>query len=191
MSLRKKISRHVIFPYTLFLIFLIPHDLFLIYLPDSPFRKETFLDLGTPFPIQRPHPFPNPLMNPSPPHSPPVNRSDERQPPLVTIDMLLAHSDFYHQKLIRCRGLITQPELHLDDTSLFIDFVFVLRDGLERVVVFGRHDRTQGDIQIQLDRMVEVTGLFWKTRESHGMQLTNNLEAISVKFFPDLYPDTT
>jgi hypothetical protein len=101
---------------------------------------------------------------------------------------LLEQRDTFHKKVIRLQGIISQPELHVDSTSLFIDFVFVLRDGPQSLIVFGKHDRTQGDIQIQMGRKVEVIGVFWKERLAQGIRLENNVEATSVKFSPALIP---
>jgi hypothetical protein len=106
----------------------------------------------------------------------------------VSLMHLLEQRDMFHKKVIRLQGIISQPELHVDSTSLFIDFVFVLRDGSHSLIVFGKHDRTQGDIQIQMGRKVEVTGVFWKERLSQGIRLENNVEATSVEFFPALAP---
>lgn len=108
---------------------------------------------------------------------------------LVTISKLLKKPDQYHKKPVRVRGTVTRLELHLDDTEFFIDFVFELKNGPDTVVVFGRHDRTQGDIQISTNRTVEVRGMFWKERLAKGHRLKNNLEAISVFFFPSLAPN--
>ena len=108
---------------------------------------------------------------------------------LLSLRRLLQHPDQYHQKVIRLRGTVTRLELHLDETLHFIDFVFFLKDGKQRVLVFGRHDRTQGDIQLTSDRMVEVEGRFWKERSANGHLLKNNLEAQRVSFYPPLVPD--
>lgn len=121
-------------------------------------------------------------------HSYPVT---EQAGYFTTIAHLLADPASFHKRRVLVRGTVTQPELHVDLTSLFIDFVFVLKDGTTSLIVFGQHDRTKGDIQIQLGRYVEVSGIFWEIRESHGSSLTNNLEALSVTFFPPLQPDET
>ena len=108
---------------------------------------------------------------------------------IVTIPQLLQAPSQYHQKSIRIRGTVTRLELHLDDSKHFINFVFYLKTGLDRVLVFGRHDRTRGDIQITTGRTVEVAGIFWKEREANGHRLLNNVEAQRVTFYPSLTPD--
>lgn len=108
---------------------------------------------------------------------------------LVSISDLLQHPEDYHQKIIRLRGTVTRLELHLDETNHFIDYVFFVKQEEHRVLVFGRHDRTKGDIQLTSDRMVEVQGIFWKERFANGHVLKNNLEAQAVWFYPSLLPD--
>ena len=108
---------------------------------------------------------------------------------LLPLSQLLKNSEKYHQQLIRVRGQVTRLELHLDETKYFIDFVFFLKDGKERVLVFGRHDRTKGDIQLTSDHMVEVRGRFWKERIANGHRLINNLEAHQVMFYPPKKPN--
>ena len=108
---------------------------------------------------------------------------------LISIETLLSNPSRYHKKTIRVRGTITQPELHIDDTGLFLNFVFVLRDAKDSLVVFGRHDRTQGHVPITTDGHVEVTGIFWKDRVAHDYHFQNNLEALKVTTFPSLNPD--
>ncbi len=108
---------------------------------------------------------------------------------LISISQVLQRPDAYHQKIIRLRGTVTRLELHLDETNHFIDFVFFVKQGEQRILVFGRHDRTKGDIQLTSDRMVEVQGLFWKKRFANGHVLENNLEARNVWFYPPLLPD--
>lgn len=107
----------------------------------------------------------------------------------VTIPQLLQAPDQFHQKPIRIRGTVTRLELHLDDSKHFINFVFYLKTGSDRVLVFGRHDRTRGDIQMTTGRSVEVEGIFWKEREANGHRLLNNVEAHRVTFYPPLTPD--
>lgn len=85
--------------------------------------------------------------------------------------------------------MVTRLELHVDESTLFIDYVFWLKDGEQRVLVFGHHDRTTGDIQMVTGQMVEVHGLFWKERFANGYRLENNLEAQQVKFFPPVKAD--
>ncbi len=108
---------------------------------------------------------------------------------IVTIPQLLQTPSQYHQKPIRIRGTVTRLELHLDDSKHFINFVFYLKTGSDRVLVFGRHDRTRGDIQMTTGRSVEVEGIFWKEREANGHRLLNNVEAHRVTFYPPLTPD--
>lgn len=108
----------------------------------------------------------------------------------VSIATLLAHGADYHQQLVRVQGRITQPELHLDESQLFFDFVFRLADAGESLVVFGRHNRTQGAPPISLDRSVEVIGTFWKQRTMHETQVTNTIEAFSMAPYPSLIPDS-
>jgi hypothetical protein len=107
----------------------------------------------------------------------------------IPLSQVLQHPGEYHQKVIRLRGTVTRLELHLDDTLHFIDFVFFLKDGEQRVLVFGRHDRTTGDIQLTSDRMVEVQGLFWQERFANGHRFENNLEAKQIHFYPLLLLD--
>lgn len=108
---------------------------------------------------------------------------------LISISQLLHRPADYHQQIIRLRGIVTRLELHLDETNHFIDFVFFLKQEEQRVLVFGRHDRTKGDIQLTSDRMVEVQGIFWKERFANGHLLKNNLEAQAVWFYPPLIPN--
>jgi len=110
---------------------------------------------------------------------------------LIPISELLVHPNRYHQQMITVRGTVTRLELHLDASKHFIDFVFWLKEGDHRVLVFGQHDRTVGDIQLVTDRMVEVRGLFWKERYVEEYRLTNNLEAQQVRFYPPVSPDRT
>lgn len=117
----------------------------------------------------------------------PVGESPEQ----VSLSTLLAHPIRYHKKLVLVRGLVTQPELHLDETQLVINFVFVLKDGSDHLIVFGKHDRTLGTIQIETDARVEVIGVFWKDRFAHNFHFHNNLEALRVTAYPPLTPDTT
>jgi len=108
---------------------------------------------------------------------------------IVTIQQLLQTPSRYHQKQIRVRGTVTRLELHLDDSKHFIDFVFYLKKEPDRVLVFGRHDRTAGDIQMTTGHTVEVEGIFWQEREANGFRLSNNIEATRVTFHPPLTPD--
>jgi hypothetical protein len=108
---------------------------------------------------------------------------------LVSISEVLHHPNDYHQMMIRLRGTVTRLELHLDDTLHFIDFVFFLAEDEQHLLVFGRHDRTKGDIQLTSDRMIEVQGLFWQERFANGHRFENNLEAEDIRFYPPLLPD--
>ena len=108
---------------------------------------------------------------------------------IVTIQQLLQTPSRYHQKQIRVRGTVTRLELHLDDSKHFINFVFYLKKEPDRVLVFGRHDRTAGDIQMTTGRTVEVEGIFWQERETNGFRLLNNIEATRVTFHPPLTPE--
>ncbi len=108
---------------------------------------------------------------------------------IVTIPQLLQTPGEYHQKQIRIRGTVTRLELHLDDSEHFINFVFSLKNGPDRVLVFGRHDRTTGDIQMTTGRTVEVEGIFWQERETNDHRLLNNIEATRVTFHPPLTPE--
>jgi hypothetical protein len=114
-----------------------------------------------------------------------IHENDKR----LSISQLFANPAKYHQQIIHVRGQVTRLELHLDETKYFIDFVFFLKDGEERVLVFGRHDRTKGDIQLTSGHIVEVQGRFWKERMAHGHRFTNNLEAHHVRFYPPRNPD--
>ena len=124
---------------------------------------------------------------PSPSFLQPIE--NKRLVEIVTIPQLLQTPSQYHQRLIRIRGTVTRLELHLDDSKHFINFVFHLKTGPDRVLVFGRHDRTSGDIQMTTGRTVEVQGIFWQEREANGYRLFNNIEANLVTFHPPLTPD--
>jgi len=122
--------------------------------------------------------------------SSPSNSSPFTTPPeQVSIASLLLHGKDYHQRLVTVRGLVTQPELHLDESELFINFVFRLADGEQSVVVFGRHDRTQGAPSITLNLSVEVTGVFWKKRDLNESHIFNTIEAFEVVPYPSLIPE--
>ncbi|MDR4482915.1 MAG: hypothetical protein R3B95_06685 [Nitrospirales bacterium] len=132
---------------------------------------------------------------PSPPRplwplTPPLPTSTfTTSPEQVSIAMLLSHPASYHQRLVAIRGVVTQPELHLDDSELVIRFVFRLVDGGQSIVIFGQHDRTQGSPSISLDRSVEVIGVFWKERELNASLVINTIEALTVSPYPSLIPD--
>ena len=110
---------------------------------------------------------------------------------LISIETLLDSPELFHKKTVTVRGRIAQPEMHLDSTELFFDFVFILKEGTRSLVVYGRHDRTQGDSPIAMGNTVEVTGIFWKDRIAHEYHFENNLQAITVKPYPSLIPDRT
>lgn len=112
-------------------------------------------------------------------------------PQEVSIADLLTNTQKYHQQLVTVHGVITQPELHLDETELFIDFVFRLSHGEHSIVVYGRHDRTQGVSPITTNHSVEVIGTFWKEQERKGMTISNAIEALSVMPSPPSTPSST
>lgn len=115
-----------------------------------------------------------------------------RYPPMDTaISTLLQKPEEFHQQLIKTRGIIKQPELHLDDTQLKEHFVFRLTEGNEYVTVFGTHDRTQGAPFIVMNQQVEVVGYFFENRVLNSYPLTNLLEALTVNPYPALEPDRT
>jgi hypothetical protein len=116
--------------------------------------------------------------------------SPEHPGELVSIANLLSDPNLYHRKIVKVRGIVTQPELHLEESGLFIRFVFVLKDAEDSLIVFGHHDRTQGNIQIETNKMVEVIGIFWKERTANDHHFRNNLEAMIVKQYPPLEPNT-
>ena len=117
----------------------------------------------------------------------PVSRDQTAE--LVSVTELLSDPNQYHKKIVKVRGRVTQPELHVDESGLFIRFVFVLKDEEHTLIVFGHHDRTQGNIQIETNERVEVIGIFWKERIANDHQFQNNLEAITVTRYPPLLPD--
>ena len=117
------------------------------------------------------------------------SREDLQQP--ISLKTLLTFPERFHKQTITVRGIVTQPEMHLDRTELFFDFVFVLKEGQQSLVVFGHHDRTQGSSPIAMNQAVEVTGIFWKDRIAQGYHFTNNLEAITVSPYPSMVPDRT
>jgi len=112
-------------------------------------------------------------------------------PRKVSITDLLTNSQNYHQQLVTVRGLITQPELHLDETELYLDFVFRLSQGKHSIVVYGRHDRTRSAPSIIFNHTVEVIGIFWKEQDRNGSLIFNVLEAISVTPYPSPIPGNT
>ncbi len=120
-----------------------------------------------------------------------LNSTPLSTPSVVSLGTLLAEGETYHGQRILVRGVITQPELHLDESELFIDFVFRLSDGEHSLIVFGQHDRTLGPPVIVTDRSVEVMGIFWKTRNLNSTPLSNIVEAITVSPYPPSIPDRT
>jgi len=120
-----------------------------------------------------------------------VNSSANSDPDVVTIETLLKFPERFHQKLVTVRGIVKQPEMHLDETELYFDFVFVLQNETVSLIVFGHHDRTQGGSPIAMDQHVEVTGIFWKDRIAHDYHFENNLEAITITPYPSLIPNRT
>ncbi len=112
-------------------------------------------------------------------------------PQQVSIPDLLRNSQDYHQQLVSVRGLITQPELHLDETELYLDFVFRLSQGNHFIVVYGRHDRTRSAPSIINNHSVEVIGTFWQEQDRKGSLLFNVLEAFSVTPHPSAIPGNT
>ena len=109
----------------------------------------------------------------------------------VSIPDLLEMNGDYHKQLVSVRGQITQPELHLDETELYIDFVFRLTQGTDSIVVYGRHDRTLGAPPIMIHRSVDVSGIFWKEQDRAGTTVFNVLEATSVLPHPSSIPEST
>ncbi len=112
-------------------------------------------------------------------------------PQQVSITDLLTNGQDYHEQLVSVRGRIIQPELHLDETELYLDFVFRLSQGTHSLVVYGRHDRTQGAPPIIINRSVEVIGKFWKEQNRKGVTIFNALEAFSVTLYPSSIPGST
>jgi hypothetical protein len=139
---------------------------------------------------QEPGSLPTPLSFRSQPFTRPHLSTFNTPPEHVSIANLLTNGADYHQRLVAVRGLVTQPELHLDSLELFVNFVFRLADGDQSVVVFGRHDRTQGAPSISLGLSVEVIGVFWKERDLHGSHVTNTIEALAVTPYPSLIPES-
>jgi hypothetical protein len=111
-------------------------------------------------------------------------------PEHVSISTLLEHPADFHQRLVTVQGIVTQPELHLDESQLFLNFVFRLADSGQSIVVYGRHDRTQGPPSISLDLSVEVIGVFWKERDLNDSRITNTIEAFAVAPYPPLTPES-
>ncbi len=109
----------------------------------------------------------------------------------LSIPDLLSQSKDYHKQLVSVRGQITQPELHLDETELYVDFVFRLAQGDHSIVVYGRHNRTLGAPPIMIHRSVEVTGIFWKEQERADTTVFSVLEATSVLPYPSSIPGST
>ncbi|GJL55124.1 MAG: hypothetical protein NPIRA02_22560 [Nitrospirales bacterium] len=110
---------------------------------------------------------------------------------IVSIETLLEFPERFHQKMVTVHGIVKQPEMHLDETELFFDFVFILEKDSVSLIVFGRHDRTQGGSSIAMGNYVEVTGIFWRDRVANNYHFENNLEAMTVTPYPSLIPDRT
>ena len=126
-----------------------------------------------------------------PPYQVTRSLSPEEHIEFVSIKHLLEFPQLFHKKMVTVRGTIAQPEMHLDDTELFFDFVFLLMEGENSLVVFGQHDRTQGGSPIAMGNTVQVTGIFWKDRIAHDYHFKNNLEALTVTPYPSLTPNRT
>ncbi len=109
----------------------------------------------------------------------------------VAISDLLKNGQDYHQHLVSVRGKITQPELHLDETELFLDFVFRLEQGAQSIIVYGRHDRTQGQTPIRMNQSVQVIGTFFKEQKRDEERIFNVLEATVVSPYPSPIPEKT
>jgi len=120
-----------------------------------------------------------------------VSRTLSTPPQQVSIANLLRNSQDYHQHMVSVQGLVTQPELHMDESGLFLDFVFRLSRGKHSLVVYGRHDRTRGAPVISMNRSVEVVGIFWKEHTRKGEIISNALEAVSVVPYPSSIPERT
>ncbi len=109
----------------------------------------------------------------------------------VSLKELLNFPLNFHNKTVRIRGTVAQPEMHLTETKLFFKFVFLLKDQDKSIVVFGQHDRTQGSSPLAMGNKVEVIGIFWKNRIDHNVHFKNNLEAITIHPYPSLVPSKT
>ncbi|MGD9852128.1 MAG: hypothetical protein AB7T38_12745 [Nitrospirales bacterium] len=120
-----------------------------------------------------------------------VIRNANSAPIPTKLSTLLEEPGTFHQQLITIRGIIKQPELHLDETQLKEHFVFRLTEGTQFITVFGTHDRTQGAPSISMDQQVEVVGIFYKERILNAYPLSNLLEAITVKPYPAVEPNRT
>ena len=112
-------------------------------------------------------------------------------PQPVTIDDLLEKGQIYHEQLVSIQGLITQPELHLDKTELYLNFVFRLSQGINSLIVFGQHDRTTGPPAISVNQAVEVIGIFFQKQNRNGSIVSNVIQAISVRPYPSPIPEST
>ena len=118
-----------------------------------------------------------------------VTFSTSPQP--VALSTLIENGQEYHEEIVSIQGLITQPELHLDETELFFDFVFRLSQGSQSIIVYGRHDRTTGPPTIRTNQPIEVTGIFFREQKRNGSIVFNVLQAISVKPHPSSIPENT
>ena len=109
----------------------------------------------------------------------------------ISITDLVKDPQTFHKQHISVRGLVTQLELHLDESELHLDFVFRLSQGPSSILVYGRHDRTRGAPAMSMNETVEVVGLFWKKQNRNGISILNILEAINVAPYPSSIPSRT
>ncbi len=109
----------------------------------------------------------------------------------IALADLVKDPQSFHQQQISVRGQVTQLELHLDESELYLDFVFRLSQGPSSILVYGRHDRTQGAPAMSMNETVEVVGLFWKEQNRDGTSILNILEAITVAPYPSSIPSRT
>ncbi len=112
-------------------------------------------------------------------------------PQVVSLNDVLENQQDYHQQLIAIHGIVKQPELHLDESELYIDFVFRLEHETHFIIVYGRHDRTLGPPAIRVNEFVEVIGTFFKEQDRDGSLIFNVLEALSVAPYPSSIPEST
>ena len=120
-----------------------------------------------------------------------IPHTSSTPPEHVSIATLLTNAADYHKQFVAVEGLVTQPELHLDESELFLDFVFRLSQGNRSIIVFGRHDRTLGAPSISMNLSVQVIGTYWKERDRNGSRITHAIEAFSVSPYPSTVPEST
>ena len=125
------------------------------------------------------------------PYLMPILQASRTPPEHLSIPTLLTNAAKYHQQFVAVNGIVTQPELHLDESELFLDFVFRLSQGKDSIIVFGRHDRTLGAPSISMDLSVEVIGIFWKERDRGGSKIIHAIEAFTVSPYPSTIPEST